>query len=220
MYEDIGENIQGETLEYTYISMMSSKLRVGIIGGGKVGYLKCKNFYKKGCKVEVLSLSFIDEFYSLENIKLINGSYNKEFLDDKHIIVIATDNHKKNLEIKRDCENKSKIYIFAPNYLKGIAVSPMQGDLNNISFAINTKSGNPKGAIMLSNKISDLLNNYDDFIGYSSILREKAKLIENNKKQIIDFICSENFKFIYEKGKDKLVMELFFGEEIVSKIYN
>lgn len=219
MYEYIGENILEKTLEYTYISIMSSKLRVGIIGGGKVGYLKGKNFSEKGCIIEVLSLSFVEEFYNLKNTKLIKGDYNKKFLDDKHLIIIATDNENKNLEIKRDCEEKFKIYIFTPNYLKGIAVSPVQRELDNISFAVNTKRGNPKGALMLSNKIFELLNNYDAFIGYSSILREKAKLIEDSKKKIIEFICSEDFKFIYEKGKDKVVMELFFGREIINKIY-
>lgn len=219
MYEDTRENILDETLEYTYLSMMSSKLRVGIIGGGKVGYLKGKKFSKKGCRVEVLSLSFIEEFYKLENTKLVKGSYNKEFLEDKHLIIIATNDEKKNLEIKRDCEDKFKIYIFTSNYLNGIAISPIQRDLDNISFAINTKKGNPKGVMMLSNKVFDLLNNYDSFIGYSSVLREKAKLIEDNKNEIIEFICSEDFKFIYEKGKDKLVMELFFDKEIISKIY-
>ncbi|NLL30799.1 MAG: NAD(P)-dependent oxidoreductase, partial [Clostridiales bacterium] len=73
--------------------------------------------------------------------------------------------------------------------------------------------------LILESKIYSLLKNYDDFIGYSSCLREKAKLIKENKSQIITFICSEDFKYIYEKGKDKVVMELFFGKEIVSKLY-
>ena len=77
MYKDIRKDILEEGLEYTFLSVMSQKLRVGIIGGGKVGYIKGKNFALKGCIVEVLSLDFIEEFYRLKNINLIKGSYNK-----------------------------------------------------------------------------------------------------------------------------------------------
>lgn len=219
MYEDIRKDILEEGLEYTFLSVMSQKLRVGIIGGGKVGYIKGKNFALKGCIVEVLSLDFIEEFYRLKNINLIKGSYNKDFLRDKHLIIIATDDYKKNLEIKKDCDEEFKIYIFAADYLRGMAVAPVQRELDNISFAVNTKHGNPKGSIMIANKVFDVLKEYDNFIEYSSSIREKAKFILENKNKIIEFVCSEDFKYIYEKGKDKLIIELFFGKEIVSKIY-
>lgn len=219
MYKDIREDIYKEKLVYTYLSFISQKLRVGIIGGGKAGYLKSKSFLSRGCRVEVLSINFIDEFYSLKDIKLIKGEYKKEFIKDKHLIIIATDDNNKNLEIKRDCDEEFKIYIFTSNFLEGMAVTPVQGELNNISFALSTKGANPRGSLILESKIYSLLKNYDDFIGYSSFLREKAKLIKENKSQIITFICSEDFKYIYEKGKDKVVMELFFGKEIVSKLY-
>lgn len=219
MYKDIRKDILQEGLEYTFLSVMSQKLRVGIIGGGKVGYIKGKNFALKGCIVEVLSLDFIEEFYRLKNINLIKGSYNKDFLRDKHLIIIATDDYNKNLEIKKDCDEEFKIYIFAADYLSGMAVAPVQRELDNISFAVNTKHGNPKGSIMIANKVFDVLKEYDNFIGYSTTIREKAKFVLENKNKIIEFVCSEDFKYIYEKGKDKLVIELFFGKEIVSKIY-
>lgn len=219
MYKDIRKDISEESLEYTFLSVMSQKLRVGIIGGGKVGYIKGKNFALKGCIVEVLSLDFIEEFYRLKNINLIKGSYTKDFLRDKHLIIIATNDYNKNLEIKKDCHEEFKIYIFAADYLSGMAVAPVQRELDNISFAVNTKHGNPKGSIIIANKVFDVLKEYDNFIGYSSSIREKAKFVLENKNKIIDFVCSEDFKYIYEKGKDKLVIELFFGKEIVSKIY-
>ncbi len=219
MYEDIREDISKEDLNYTYLSIISKKLNVGIVGGGKASYVKCKRFLENGCKVEVLSLDFIDEFYDLKNIKLIKGAYNKKFIKDKHLVIIATNDENINLEIKKNCEDEFKIYIFASDYIKGMAVTPMQRQLKNITFALNTKNGNPKGAVMLSDKVFDILNNYDDFMEYSSKIRDKAKLIEKNKKEIINFVCSEDFRYIYIKRKDKIVLELFFGKEIVKKIY-
>ena len=90
MFKNIGEDIPKRNIDYTYLSLVSSKTIIGIIGGGKVGYIKSKNFIAKGCNVEVLSLDFIEEFYNIENVKLIKGSYYKDFICDKHIVIIST----------------------------------------------------------------------------------------------------------------------------------
>lgn len=219
MYEDIRKDISKGSIEYTYLSIMSNKFNVGVIGGGKVGYIKSKNFLLKKCNVEVLSLNFIDDFKHIKNIKLIKKGYYKEFIKDKHLVIIATDNKDLNLRIKKDCEEAYKIYIFAEDYLNSMAISPVQRNLNNISFAVNTNYGNPKGSLMVAEKTIETLKKYDDFIGYSSLIRKSAKNIEEHKKQIIDFVCSEDFKYIYEKKKDKIVIEMFFGEEVLNKIY-
>jgi len=219
MHEDIRKDISKGSIEYTYLSIMSNKFNVGVIGGGKVGYIKSKNFLLKKCNVEVLSLNFIDDFKHIKNIKLIKKGYYKEFIKDKHLVIIATDNKDLNLRIKKDCEEAYKIYIFAEDYLNSMAISPVQRNLNNISFAVNTNYGNPKGSLMVAEKTIETLKKYDDFIGYSSLIRKSAKNIEEHKKQIIDFVCSEDFKYIYEKKKDKIVIEMFFGEEVLNKIY-
>lgn len=219
MYKDTRKDIPEECLEYTYLSVMSKKLRIGIVGGGNVGYIKGKKFIYKGCNVDVLSLDFVEEFSKLKDINLIKGEYYKDFIKDKHLIIIATDDYNKNLEIKKDCEDEYKIYIFASEHLKGMAVAPVQRNLNNISFSVNTKNGNPKGSLMIADKVAELLKNYDDFIGYSSFIRKQAKSLKENKGDIIKFVCSEDFKYIYEKGKDKLVIDMFFGKEVSNKIY-
>lgn len=219
MHEDIRKDISKGSIEYTYLSIMSNKFNVGIIGGGKVGYIKSKNFLLKECNVEVLSLNFLDDFKHINNIKLIKKGYYKEFIKDKHLIIIATDDRDLNLKIKKDCEEAYKIYIFAEDYLNSMAIAPVQRNLNNISFAVNTNYGNPKGSLMIAEKIVETLKNYDEFIGYSSLVRKEAKNIEEYKKHIIDFVCSEDFKYIYEKKKDKIVLEMFFGKEVVNKIY-
>lgn len=219
MYKDIRKDISKEDIDYTYLSLISKKLNVGIIGGGKVGYIKCKNFLSKKCNVEVLALNFIDEFKSLSDIKLIHNSYYKEFIMNKHLIVIATNDKNINNKIKEDCEELYKIYIFAEDYLESMAIAPVQRGLKNISFAVNTNGGNPKGSLLLADKIIDKLKEYDDFIGYSSLIRSKAKTIIEYKKDIIDFVCSEDFKYIYDKKKDKVVIEMFFGKEILNKLY-
>lgn len=219
MHKDIERNIPKENIEYTYLSIISKKLNVGIVGGGKASYIKAKSFLNKGCTVEVLSLDFIEEFYDLNNVTLINESYNKRFIKNKHLVIIATNNNEKNLEIKKDCDDEFKLYIFASDFSEGTAITPVQKELENISFAINTKNGNPKGSLMIANKVMNLLEGYDDFIGYSSYVREQAKSLKENKKEIIDFVCSEDFYYIYTKGKEKIVLEMFFGIKLINEIY-
>ena len=80
MFKDIRKDIFKENIDYTYLSLVSKKTNVGVIGGGKVGYIKAKNFLAKNCNVEVLSLDFIKEFKELENIKLIKNSYYNDFI--------------------------------------------------------------------------------------------------------------------------------------------
>ena len=219
MFKDIRKDILKENIDYTYLSLISKKTNVGIIGGGKVGYIKAKNFLSKNCNVEVLSLDFIKDFTELNNIKLIKNSYYKDFIKNKHIIVIATNNSILNQEIKKDCEEAYKIYIYVEDYIESMAIAPVQRNLNNISFAINTNGGNPRGALMIAKKVEEVLQEYDDFIRYSSLIRKSAKKINESKNDIINFVCSEDFKYIYEKNKDKIVLEMFFGKEVLNKIY-
>ena len=100
-----------------------------------------------------------------------------------------------------------------------MAIAPVKRNLDNISFAVNTNYGNPKGSLMIAEEIIKVLKDYDEFIGYSSLVRKEAKNIEEHKKHIIDFVCSKDFKYIYEKKKDKIVLQMFFGKEVLNKIY-
>ncbi|MDU5106961.1 NAD(P)-dependent oxidoreductase [Clostridium sp.] len=220
MCKDIREDIFKESINYAYLSLISTKINVGVIGGGKVGYIKAKNFLAKNCDVEVLSLDFINNFENLENVNLIKNSYYEDFINNKHIVIIATNDKDLNERIKKDCDKAYKIYIYAEDYLEGIAIAPVQRSLNNISFAINTNYGNPRGSLILAEKIMEVLKEYDEFIGVSSLIRKSAKEMSGKKSYIINFVCSEDFKYIYEKKKDKLVLEMFFGKEIINKIYS
>ena len=71
MYEDNRKDIYDEGIDYSYISLISSKLRVGIIGGGKAGAIKTKHFVNNKCYVEVLSHTFSEEI--IEISKASNG---------------------------------------------------------------------------------------------------------------------------------------------------
>ena len=220
MYEDNRKDICDQGIDYSYISLISSKLRVGIIGGGKAGTIKTKHFINNKCYVEVLAHIFSEEIIELSKtsmgrLKLINEEFSYEFLGDKHIIIIALDEENLKNKIKKYCDENYKIYIDSSNFTDGMGVVPIQRSTENITFALNTRYGNPKGAVLVSNKVKDLLELYDDFIGFIGIIRNRAKEYPQYKNEILKFIGTNDFKKKFDEGKCESVLRINFPKEIV-----
>ncbi|MBW6409197.1 NAD(P)-dependent oxidoreductase [Clostridium weizhouense] len=220
MFKNNREDIYDRKVNYSFISLLSSKIRIGVIGGGKASLIKIRHFINLGCYVEVISKEFNEEIIKLtknskSKLKLIKEEFNCEFIKDKHIILIAIDDINTIQKVKKYCEENFKIYINSSNFKEGMGVVPVQKDLENISFGINTIGGNPKGAVLLSNKVNEVLKEYDEFIGFTTDIRNKAKILKNHKKEIINFIGTEDFKYFYDKGKSNLILNMYFSKEIV-----
>lgn len=207
--------------KYVALNFFSHKLKVKIIGGGKGAFIKAKTFCTNGCAVEILSKNFSEDILNLKNynVTYIKGEYYKNFIIDAHIVLIAIDDKKLRESIVGDCENLNKIFIDCTEFKNGMAVIPSQRNLKNLSFSVSTKVGVPKISKLLGDKMENSLKEYDEFTFYVSRLRENAKK-EKLKKEIVDFICTEDFKFFYEKGKDRKVFSMFFDECITQNIYD
>lgn len=214
------EDIFNGELGFSMISLFSKKLRIGVIGLGKGGYIKAKHFLKEGCYVEIISKEYNEFYNKLKefDFKFILGEYSKEFIEDKHIIIIAIDEYNKVLEIKKDCMDKYKIYIDSTNFKEGMGAIPSQRKGENYVFGINTLGGNPKGTVILSNKAEECLKEYDDFIGYTTSIRNKAKRNSQTKREIIDFINSEDFYYFYKKNKSNIILKMFYNKENFNRL--
>lgn len=209
------ENINGDIhqgLEYMPITFFSNRLKVGIIGGGRGAFIKARTLIKNGATVEVLSKEFIEEFKELDAV-LINKAYYKEFINDKHIIIIAVDDENAINQIIDHCNEISKIYINSSNYKEGMGVIPVKRESKNISISINTKVANPKGAVLIADKLQEEIEKYDEFIEFTGEIRNTSVMEKENKLKLLSFINSEDFRFIFGKGKAKLVLQLFYKEK-------
>lgn len=220
MDKDNRKDIYGEGIEYSYVSLISKKVRVGIIGGGKAGTIKTKHFANNKCYVEVLSKEFDEEIIKLANsfkgsLNLINEEFSYDFLSDKHLIVIAVDDEILKRKIRDYCEENYKIYIDSSNFKDGMGVVPIQRKTENITFALNTKQGNPKGAIIIASKVKNIIEEYDDFIKFIGVIRNKAKRFPEYKNDIIELISNENFKKFFDEGKGETVLRERFPKDIV-----
>ena len=65
---------------------------------------------------------------------------------------------------------------------------------------------------MLCDKILQVDKGYDDFILYSSLIRKNAKDLKEIKNELINFVCNEDFKFIYEKWYKFTIIEMNEGD--------
>ena len=219
MSEYFKENIHGE-LNYAPITLFGEKIRVGVIGAGRGALIKVRNFYNKGSNIEVLSLDFLADFYKFnENkVKLIKGSYNKDFILDKHLIIIAIDDESVINKIKSDCEELFKIYINSSKFREGMGVIPVTRESEFITVAVNTKVGNPRGSVMVANSITESLQEFDEYINLTGKIRNCLTLDKEIKDDLLKFINSSDCKFFYSKNKILEVFRLFYNDDIVSKI--
>lgn len=219
MSEYFKENIHGE-LNYAPITLFGEKIRIGVIGAGRGALIKVRNFYNKGSNIEVLSLDFLADFYKFnENkVKLIKGSYNKDFILDKHLIIIAIDDESVINKIKSDCEELFKIYINSSKFRAGMGVIPVTRESEFITVAVNTKVGNPRGSVMVANSITESLQEFDEYINLTGKIRNCLTLDKEIKDDLLKFINSSDCKFFYSKNKILEVFRLFYNDDIVSKI--
>lgn len=219
MYENNKEDILCSGIKYTMLSLISKKINVLIVGGGNAALIKAKTFTKKGCLVSVISKDFNRGFKELEsysNLKLIKSEYEKKYVECNHIVIIATNSEKTNSEIRLHCIENYKLYIDCSIPEEGICVTPCQRNTENIFLGVNTSTSNPKVAVYLADKIKEYINKYDKFTEFTSRIRNNFK--ENCiKKEIIKFVCSDDFFFFYEKGKEDLVLRMFYPYEDIVK---
>lgn len=215
MFESNRKDILSSKIEYATISLISKGMRVLIIGAGKAALIKAKTLLKKSCSVTVISKEVSEEFNELsqnENLVIIKDEYKNSYINDKHLIVIAINDDKKLKEIIEDCEKLSKLYLNCTDFKKGNFIMPMSGEIENINYSIHTKGGSPRISRYLNKVIKDNLMEYDNFVGYAVELRKKAKESQF-KKEILEFISSEDFKYMFSKDKADLVLKMFYGGE-------
>ena len=212
-------NLHGE-LSYAPITLLGEKLKIGVIGAGRGALIKVRNFYNKGSKIEVLALDFLEDFYKFngDKVKLIKGNYNKEFILDKHLIIIAIDDENVISKIKDDCEELYKIYINSSKFRDGMGVVPVTRESKFITVAVNTKVGNPRGSVMVAESITKSLQGFDEYIKLTGEIRNSLFLDKEIKEDLLKFINSSDCKFFYDKNKIFEVFTLFYDEDILSKI--
>ena len=222
MYKNSRENIhREERLEYIMLSLLSNKINVLIIGGGEASLIKTKTFLNGGCNVTIVAKEVLEDFNNLKSPRLhiIKGVYDESLLNDCHIVVLAIDDSEKINEVKKHCDKRCKIYINCKDYKEGMGAVPINIRSEEAIIGINTLKGNPKALKMMSKDFKDKLKSYDKFIETTSIIRNNAKRFKDKKKEILSFIICDDFKDVIEKGMGKILLKLFYEDELVDELF-
>ena len=100
-----------------------------------------------------------------------------------------------------------------------MAVVPAERNSRMVNIAVNTIGGNPKGAVWVAEKLSRVIMEYDDYIEFTTQIRNKLKDIPEYKNEIISFVFTEEFRESFKKGKGIDSIKDRFPEEIINKLF-
>lgn len=160
------------------VNLELEKFDIVIIGGGKVAYRKCQNFIRFNKAVKVVAPQFIQEFYGLKNIELIQDVYQEKYIEDCHIVVAATNNSKINQEIGEYCHRHKKLVNVVDNLLLSNYTVPSFVKRGDLLLSVSTGGKSPA----LSRKIKqDLEGKYDEtYAEYVDLLGEMRQMVISN----------------------------------------
>lgn len=176
-------------------------LEVLIVGGGFVAEEKLMFLLKSSPDANITMVAPMYRNTTIEiantgNVKRIVDTYNKKYLQGKHIIIATTDNPEINRAVYTDCRAEDKLVNVADNppycdfYMGGIVTK------GNVKFAISTNGKSPTTAKRLRQFFEDVIpENIDDLV---KNLNRYRKTIKGDFEQKVETL-NEFTKGLVEK---------------------
>ena len=163
------------------IFLKAHQLEMLIVGGGKVGLEKLSFLLKSSplANVQLVAPEINKEILELakgHQVKLVKESFDNTFLKNKHLVIVATDNEAKNIEIYNECKGRNLLVNLADNprycdfYLGGIVTK------GNVKVAISTNGKSPTTAKRLRQFFEEVIpENIDDLVKNLNTYRKSIK---------------------------------------------
>lgn len=130
-----------------------------VIGAGKIAFRKVETLLKYGAKVTVITKEIKEEkFFNLKNIDIKIGEFNETLLENRFIVVAATDNPEFNRYIYELCNSKNILVnnITSKEEMNCRFASILETEEYQIAISAN---GNPTKSKALKNKLKNILEN-------------------------------------------------------------
>ena len=128
-----------------------------VIGAGKIAFRKVETLLKYGAKVTVITKEIKEEkFFNLKNIDIKIGEFNETLLENRFIVVAATDNPEFNRYIYELCNSKNILVnnITSKEEMNCRFASILETEEYQIAISAN---GNPTKSKALKNKLKEIL---------------------------------------------------------------
>ncbi|MDO4589162.1 MAG: bifunctional precorrin-2 dehydrogenase/sirohydrochlorin ferrochelatase [Fusobacterium sp.] len=136
-----------------------NKKKVLVIGAGKIAYRKVTTLLEQGADIEVITLEIAEQkFNLLKNIKLTIQPFEESMLNNKFLVITATNNSEFNKKIAELCDEKGILVnnISSKIHMNCRFCSVLETE--NYTVGISAK-GDPKKSKALKEKLQNLLLN-------------------------------------------------------------
>ncbi|CAM1335226.1 precorrin-2 dehydrogenase/sirohydrochlorin ferrochelatase family protein [Tenacibaculum aestuariivivum] len=185
------------------IFLKTKELEILIVGGGFVALEKLSFLLKSSptSKVVMVSPFFREETKKIANkfaVKMITDNYNETYLSKKNIVIATTDVVEVNLQVYKDCKERTILVNVADNppycdfYMGGIVTK------GNVKIAISTNGKSPTTAKRLRQFFEEVIpDNIDDLV---KNLNEYRKTIKGDFEYKVETL-NEFTKSLVEKIK-------------------
>lgn len=136
-----------------------NRKKVLVIGAGKIAYRKVTTLLEQGADIEVITLKIVeDKFNLLKNIKLNIQPFEESMLNNKFLVIAATNNSEFNDKIVNLCEERGILVnnITSKFHMNCRFASVLE--VEDYTIGISAK-GEPKKSKALKEKLQYLLAN-------------------------------------------------------------
>ena len=165
------------------------QLNVLIVGGGNVALEKLTFLLKSSpkAKVQMIAPFFREETIKLANnhqVEILKTTYNKSYLENKHIVIATTDDIVVNINVYNDCKERNILVNVADNppycdfYMGGIVTK------GHVKIAISTNGKSPTTAKRLRQFFEEVIP--EDINQMVENLNEFRKTIKGNFEEKVD----------------------------------
>lgn len=163
------------------IFLKAKNLNILIVGGGNVAEEKLRFLLKSSpdVNVELVSLKFtkaIKVLIEKHKVELTRDRYHLDYLDDKHIVIVAVNSKEINTKVYHDCKKRNLLVNVADNpeycdfYLGGIVTK------GSVKIAISTNGKSPIMAKRLRQFFEEVLpEDINELVENLNSYRKKLK---------------------------------------------
>jgi siroheme synthase-like protein len=161
--------------------------RVLLVGAGAVAQRKALTLMETGARLVIVSEHFDPAFEAAcatSKIELIKGRYAKEYIGDATLVIAATDDHKANNQVYRDCQEMGILCnsVDEPQCCDFFSAATVTR--GRLQVAIGTGGACPSYAGHLRQKLEDIITEgHGRFLDELEVARKKALESIDDEKQ-------------------------------------
>ena len=148
-----------------------------VVGGGSVGTRKVKKLLECGAKVTVVSIDVTEKLKELSDcgvIQMKERDFQTADLDDRFLVIGATDNQELNIKIHAEAEQRGLLCNIADHPKACNFILPSIVNRGDLIIAISTSGKSPAFAKRLRKRLEkEFGNEYAEFLNLMGAIRQK-----------------------------------------------